>query len=950
MPLHKIIDSFNSGELSPLMGSRLGVEKTASGCRRLENFIPLVAGPAMRRGGLEYLAAARSHTKRSSLRPFNFSTSVSAVLEFSPLGFRVIQNGAVVPLVEDVPLPFSEQDCFEVQTVQVNDIIYHTHANHHPYKFIRLASNRWVRDHLFRGLIEVGTPAGVDTTAGAQGKVRLDYYQPFTITTDVDGMIADPALAGDPDGGQDITDLSPPVVPVGGNYMRKITGNLTVPTSGQWVITLPANARARVYVDGVEEITVDQGQPEASGTLTLEAGAEYSLVIYNWLNAGNQDFKLSIEGPSFARQVVPGSMLSKVDAFSGGTYNPSDFGNAWPPVLDENVTPTTIAVSAIAGTGLTASATEPIFKPGHIGSFWQIAHTRTVSHVEIVGAVGAFSGTSGGLFVLGPWNLYTYGTWSGTLYLQRLSADGVTWENIRTWNSNKDRNVIADGSEDVATQLRLVVVSGNGDAASTASVPRFLLEAADARIYGLIYVTAVSGDGLSATVDVKRDILSTAATGLWAEGAWSEERGYPRAVALHKGSMYYGGTRSFPSRIWKSAAGDWENFRITSLADGAIDITLAAEESNAIQWMCSQGASLLIGTAGEEWSLSPSSGETISALSISVERQSRYGSAYLPATIVNDVPVFVQRGGRKVRKLLYNESERKYAASDLTVLAEHITKGGVKGLAFQSQLSAILWGFTGEGQLIGMTHETEQNVFGWHRHITDGDIESACVIYGSAGTDELYCVVRRTVDAADRRFIERMDLTAMSQNFDDPELLNYLDSSRHHVFTTAGTIVPGLEHLEGRVVSLLVDGAVHPDRAVIDGAVTLQASYPAETHIIAGLPFTSLLQPMKQEMQMNDGSAQGRGMKTVAVTVRYHESSGGQAADDPDRSDDLWADIFSRDSELPMGAAPPLESDERRVVLEAATRKSVNVAVRQSLPLPLCVTALIVETDVYQAV
>jgi len=941
--IHKIISSFNSGELSPLMESRHGVEKVESGCRRLRNFIPTTQGPVFRRGGLEYRAAARSHSKRSRLAPFNFSTATSAILEFSPLGFRVIQNGAVVALVEDVSLPFSEQDCFEVQMVQVNDVVYLAHANHHPMKLIRLASNRWVLDHLFRGLIEASSPTTVDLSAGAQGKARMDYWTAFTVTADVDGMLADSQLLDPPDGGQDITDLSPPLVPTAGPYMRKITGNLTVPTSGSWTIAMPYNARGRIYVDGVEKLTVGQGEASASFVIDLVAGQEYSLVLWNWLNTGAQDFAVRISGPSFALQVVPSSMLSKVDAYSGGLYNPSDFGNAWPAMLDQNITPTTIAVDAVTGSGVTATATEPVFVPGHVGSFWQIAHTRAASTTEVVGSVGAFTGTSAELTVLGGWDLFTYGTWAGTLYLER--QNGASWDVVRTWKGNKDRNIVTSGSEDVTAVLRLRVASGDGEAASGASVPRFLLEAADARIYGLIYITAVSNDGLTATADVSKDLWSTDATPLWSEGAWSEERGYPRAVALHKGSMFYGGTRSHPGRLWKSAAGDWENFRLSSAGDGAIDITLAAEEANSIQWMVSQARSLLIGTGGEEWTLSPSSGEVINALTASVERQSRYGSNYLPAQIVNDVPVFVQRGGRKLRKLLYSNADEKYGSGDLTVLAEHITVSGIQQLAFQSQKSAILWAVTGDGRLLGMTHETEQNVFAWHVHSTDGEIESAAVIYGD-GTDEVWCIVRRTVDGGDRRFIERLDPVAMEQDFSAPANLNYLDSSRHHIFTSPGTVVPGLEHLEGRTVSVLVDGAVHPDRVVSSGAIVLQAP---GTHVIAGLPFVSLLQPMRQEFQMQDGTAQGRVVKCARVTVRYLDSSGGQASDNPDNPDAQWEQIVNRSAPATMGAALPLATDEQTLTLSAKHRRSVDVAVRQNAPLPLTIGALILECDVYQS-
>ena len=51
MPIHKLHASFNAGELSPLMDSRVNVEKYEAGCRKLRNFILHTHGPVFRRPG-----------------------------------------------------------------------------------------------------------------------------------------------------------------------------------------------------------------------------------------------------------------------------------------------------------------------------------------------------------------------------------------------------------------------------------------------------------------------------------------------------------------------------------------------------------------------------------------------------------------------------------------------------------------------------------------------------------------------------------------------------------------------------------------------------------------------------------------------------------------------------------------------------------------------------------
>src|SRR6187402_1504996 len=95
--VHVIRDSFNAGELSPLLGSRFSVEKVQSGCRRLRNFIPHVHGPAFRRPGMEDMGPSMGAAWKSNLRGFNFSTTTGFVLEFHPDGLQVWSNGLLVP-------------------------------------------------------------------------------------------------------------------------------------------------------------------------------------------------------------------------------------------------------------------------------------------------------------------------------------------------------------------------------------------------------------------------------------------------------------------------------------------------------------------------------------------------------------------------------------------------------------------------------------------------------------------------------------------------------------------------------------------------------------------------------------------------------------------------------------------------------------------------------------
>lgn len=94
--LNKITRAFNAGELSPDLDSRTDQAKYESGCKTMENFIPLIYGGAQRRPGTEFIASAISSSAKSRLVPFEHSVDDTYVLEFGNQAIRVFKDGARV--------------------------------------------------------------------------------------------------------------------------------------------------------------------------------------------------------------------------------------------------------------------------------------------------------------------------------------------------------------------------------------------------------------------------------------------------------------------------------------------------------------------------------------------------------------------------------------------------------------------------------------------------------------------------------------------------------------------------------------------------------------------------------------------------------------------------------------------------------------------------------------
>jgi hypothetical protein len=74
--------------------------------------------------------------------------------------------------------------------------------------------------------------------------------------------------------------------------------------------------------------------------------------------------------------------------------------------------------------------------------------------------------------------------------------------------------------------------------------------------------------------------------------------------------------------------------------------------------------------------------------------------------------------------------------------------------------------------LLGLTDLREQAIWGWHRHTTDGTFENVCVL--PEGTeDAIYVVVKRTINGATKRYVERFTPRA----FTDVEDVALMDAS-----------------------------------------------------------------------------------------------------------------------------------------------------------------------------
>jgi len=300
--------------------------------------------------------------------------------------------------------------------------------------------------------------------------------------------------------------------------------------------------------------------------------------------------------------------------------------------------------------------------------------------------------------------------------------------------------------------------------------------------YGIARINSVSGTTANATVisEIPSQAVSVGAASLrWSFASWDIIQGYPDLVTFYRERLCY----ARGSQFWFSVAADLENFAnrdgAETLPDSAISLEIAAGQINDALWLAS-GDSLLVGTRGAEFAISEVSGSnSFGPGNAQAARQTTYGSRKVAPPIVGDSVLFTQPTGKRVRDMRFSFNTNGFEANDITIIADHIAAGKIIQMQFAQEPHSIVWACCENGDLLGLTFMLEQDVIGWHKHPVGGDgiVESLAVIPAPSGShDQVWAIVRRTIDGNTVRYVEYMEKEWKSA--DDP-IRNavYMDSA-----------------------------------------------------------------------------------------------------------------------------------------------------------------------------
>ena len=594
-------------------------------------------------------------------------------------------------------------------------------------------------------------------------------------------------------------------------------------------------------------------------------------------------------------------------------------------------------------------------------------------------------------------------TYQAHEYVVTSIAANLVDESAQSSSASVNNNIFVTGAKNTVTWN------------AVAAADRYRVYKNQGGIYGFIgetTATSIIDDNIGPDFSVTPPIY---------ENDFVGSGNYPGAVSYFEQRRVFAGTNNAPQNIWMTKSGTESNmsFGLPIRDDDRIEFRVAAREANTIRHIVPL-TNLLMLTGSAEWRVTSVNSDAITPTSISVKPQSYVGANNAQPVIVNNSMVYAASRGGHVRELGYNWQANGFITGDVSIRAAHLFDNfEIVDIGMAKAPLPVVWFVNNQGLLLGLTYVPEQQIGAWHQHDTDGLFESVAVV--SEGADDVvYCVIKRTINGATKRYIERMGTriyatqrdsffvdsgsTYDGTNTDNSRTVtisggtNYTRgesvtvTTNYNLFnpppnvsdvddaivivdgtdtyrcviisTTSATVatarlerdlpaplrntgltsyevarntISNLNYLEGKTVSILADGAVHPQRVVSSGTIVLERA-ASVAHI--GLQYNSDLQSLPLALQV-EAFGQGRVKNINHVWLRVLESSGIFAGPSADK----LIEAKQRTTE-PYGEPPRLKTQDIKIMLTPTWQDNGQLFVRQTDPLPLTVVALTLEVTI----
>ncbi len=769
-------NKFNRGEIDAATLARDDINKVNNSGALMTNFMPMRLGPMMYRPGTEYLGAVAGDTY---MVPFIAATDDTAILEFSASLLRV--------WVSDALLTTTTRATTIANGAFTTNLTSWTDADESG------GTSAFVTGG-YCGLTGSGTASAIrwQTTTlwdtAAEHRLRIVVLDaPILLELGTGGAVHNKDYFS--------------------GILEPGTHSLVFTPSADVDITISNSSKMRALVDSIAF--------ETTGTFTIPtAVGASSMPSIRYSQSADVLFATWDDGRQFKIERRGTKSWSVVDylAYDGpfNTINTSDV---------------TLTPGALSGGNQTLTASKGYFVSTDVDVIFKlISQGQEVTASLTAEDTGTNSVRVSGvaasrIFIITITGLTASGS---TVTLQR-STDDASWTDVESYTTNQSKN-FDDGFDNSILHYRLHIKTGDYGAGTQVCA----LEYEGGSIEGTCIVTSYT----SATV-VRVNIVTafgrTDATRNWYRGSWSggsSNHTFPSATSLYEGRLWMAGK----NKAWGSVSDAFASFDIGIEGDSAsIQKTIGFGPVDQVEWLLPLNR-LIMGIASDELAIrSNSFGDTLTPSNTNIKRGSSQGAGGIDPLVINSRGYFVQRSLQKIYEIEYGFNQDIHEAQDLTVLNPSICSAGIKRIAFTMQPEIRIYVVLDDGTARVFLMDKTEDVMAWSRLETDGNFEDVCVL-PSTGEDRVYFTINRTGG----QYLEKLALFT--------EAIGGSTSKHHDSFvkyTSPGTTLTGLDHLDGKTVYIWADGEHRETALVASGSVTLSAASTSWTNVVAGLLHTA---------------------------------------------------------------------------------------------------------------
>jgi len=784
--------TFNRGIVSRLALGRLDLERTRLSAEVMTNWMPRILGCMSIRVGMQHLGSTKSNAAARFI-PFIFSTTDIAKLELTNLLMRVWVSDALISRVAVSSAVANGNFDSDLTSWTDNDEAGGTSA--------------WVTGG-YMGLTGNGTAAAIrDQTVTVSGAdISTEHALRIVIER---GPVT--LRVGSTAGGDEY---------ISETELQTGTHSLAFTPTGNFRIRFLSRLKRQVLVDSCNV--------EAAGTMEITAP---------WVAADLGKIRHDQSG-DVVFAACTGYRQRRIERRATRSWSVVQYFANDGPLRVENIGPITMTPGALSGnTTLTASAS--YFKSTNVGSLFRVSSNGQT----VTASVTAQNQFTDAIRVEGVDNQRVFtvtvdedAAGAATFTLQRsLVSDAGPWTDVASYTA--DTTVaFDDGLDNQLAWYRLGVKTGdyvNGTHTVT-------LNYTVGSITGFCRVTEFT----SATVvniEVITDFGGTAATELWAEGDWSDRRGFPSAVAFAEGRLWWAGKDKF----WGSVSDAFDSHDPEVEGDsGPINRSIGSGPVDNINWLLPLQRLIGGGDGAEHSARSSSLDEIMTPTNFNLKAATTQGSAAVSPIKIDSAGIFVQKNGTRVFELSFanDRSAIDYGGVDLTQLVPEVGEPSIVRSAAQRQPDTRIHFVRSDGTAAVLIFDRTENTVCWCEIETDGLIEDV-VIMPAAIEDRVYYVVNRTINGATKRYLEKW---ALQSECLGSTLCKLADAFVVYSGVST-TVITGLDHLEGEEVVVWADGEdVGTNQStgstwthlytVSGGQITLAE---AASNVVVGLPYRS---------------------------------------------------------------------------------------------------------------